>query len=277
MWCYTLGMHKRGFIDILLALIVVILVGGMAYFIANKQVAVPNPLPVPSPTPTPTPAPVPEPGSTQVILHEGERDGSLYVEKIYTDYITGLNYWEYPVAREQGSPITLKIGETASNGCTVTMTLIKIDGKTATFIKKVDNDRPCPICLSGNTLIATPSGDVAVKDIKMGMKVWTLDAKAKRVVGLVLKTGITDFETSHTMIELTFSDGGNILVSPGHPLIDGRVISDLEVGDVYGEAKVTSIKYKESLESTYDILISGSTSFYFANGIVLGSTLRVGI
>src|SRR3989344_7622585 len=62
----------------------------------------------------------------KVSLRAGQREGSLLVEKIYPSYITGLNFMEYPVARDEGFPIELRIGESASNGCTITLTLIEI-------------------------------------------------------------------------------------------------------------------------------------------------------
>lgn len=83
-------------------------------------------------------------GST-VTLAEGQRDGPLLVQKIGADSVEGLNYVEYPVARVDGVPITLHVGDKASNGCTVTLTLVKIlDGK-AVFSKSTDYNRMCPI------------------------------------------------------------------------------------------------------------------------------------
>ncbi|MGI0040906.1 MAG: hypothetical protein ACRD94_02960, partial [Nitrosopumilaceae archaeon] len=85
-------------------------------------------------------------GKSTVTLTEGQKDGPLFVQEIYSDHIVGLNFPEYPLAREEGLPVTLKIGETASNGCTVQLTLEKIEDKKAIFSKTVDFGRPCPIC-----------------------------------------------------------------------------------------------------------------------------------
>jgi hypothetical protein len=84
--------------------------------------------------------------SSIISLQEGQRDGPLLVQKIYPDRVEGLNFPEYPVATDQGLPITLRIGEKASNRCTITLTLIKIEGANATFLKTVDEGRICPIC-----------------------------------------------------------------------------------------------------------------------------------
>jgi hypothetical protein len=99
--------------------------------------------------------PIPVQGnSSTVTLKEGQRDGPLLVQKIYSDRIEGLNFLEYPVAREEGNPITLHIGERASNGCTVALTLVKIEDGTATFAKTIDENRPCPICWFQQALLS---------------------------------------------------------------------------------------------------------------------------
>jgi hypothetical protein len=86
--------------------------------------------------------------TTTVTLQKGDREGPLLVQAIYADRIEGLNFPEYPIAMDKGLPITLRVGEKASNGCTVFLTLVAIDTNngTATFLKKVDESRPCPIC-----------------------------------------------------------------------------------------------------------------------------------
>ncbi len=85
-------------------------------------------------------------GETIVTLSEGQREGPLLVQKIYSDRVEGLNFPEYPVAMDSGLPITLRIGEKASNGCTIVLTLTSIQDGSATFLKTVDENRPCPIC-----------------------------------------------------------------------------------------------------------------------------------
>src|SRR5437879_5492858 len=50
---------------------------------------------------------------------------------------------------------------------------------------------PCPICLARGTRIATPSGDVAVENLKIGDVVWTRDATGARVEGALVNRGRT--------------------------------------------------------------------------------------
>jgi hypothetical protein len=97
----------------------------------------------------------PIPGSNNIVyLQEGQRDGPLLVQKIYSDRIEGLNFLEYPISTGQGSPVTLRIGEKASNGCTVSLTLLKIEDGASIFVKAIDEDRPCPICWLQTALLS---------------------------------------------------------------------------------------------------------------------------
>lgn len=132
----------------------------------------------------------------------------------------------------------------------------------------------CPICLAGNTLIDTPSGLVPVKDVQVGMPIWTTDKAGHRVSGFVMKTSKVPVPPIHEMVRLVLDDGRELFVSPGHPTIDGRSVSDLMLGDLYDGASIVSaqrVPYDES--ATYDVLPSGETGFYWANGVQLGSTL----
>jgi len=63
--------------------------------------------------------------------------------------------------------------------------------------------------------------------------------------------------------------------SPGHPTTDGRVIGDLAPGDLLDGAHITSADFEAySLPSTYDVLPAGSTGFYWADGVLIASTLK---
>jgi hypothetical protein len=137
-------------------------------------------------------------------------------------------------------------------------------------------ERPCPICLAKNTFIDTPRGAMPVQDIQKGTLVWTLTASGMRVPEVVVETGMTPVSRAHKIIELVLDDGRMLSVSPGHPTIDSRTAGSLSAGDSYDGARVVSthrVLYDD--EATYDILPSGETGFYFANGILFGSTLFV--
>lgn len=136
--------------------------------------------------------------------------------------------------------------------------------------------RPCPICLAINTLIDTPTGAVPVQQLQAGDPIWTVSKSGERTAGVVAKISKTLVLPGHTMIKLALDDGRTVFVSSGHPTADRRTVADLVVGDTYNGARVVATsKVPYGSASTYDILPSGSTGFYWANGILLGSTLSL--
>ena len=133
----------------------------------------------------------------------------------------------------------------------------------------------CPICLALGTRIATPSGDVAVQDLRAGDVVWTVDANGARVSAALVAVGNTPVPATHVVVRLALDDGRSLYVSPGHPTADGRHIGDLAAGDTLDGARIASVdRVAYAGGATYDILPAGTTGAYWANGVLLGSTLR---
>jgi hypothetical protein len=134
---------------------------------------------------------------------------------------------------------------------------------------------PRPICLSGETRIGTPDGDILVKNMEEKMNVWTVDNNGKKVAGTVILVGKTRVPLSHKVMHIKLSDTRELLVSPGHKIADGRTAGQIILGDTIDNATVILadiISYGEKY--TYDILPSGETGMYFASGILLQSTLK---
>ncbi|HLA15778.1 MAG TPA: Hint domain-containing protein [Candidatus Limnocylindrales bacterium] len=132
----------------------------------------------------------------------------------------------------------------------------------------------CPICLVRGTRIATPAGDVAVEDVRPGMSVWTMDGRGRRVVATVIGTGRVAVGASHVAIRVGLADGRSLTASAGHPLADGRAVGSLAVGDVVDGAVVTSLASVANVDGwTFDLLPSGDTGAYWADEVLVGSTL----
>jgi hypothetical protein len=145
---------------------------------------------------------------------------------------------------------------------------------TITVEQRNSSFATCPICLAAITLIDTPEGRIKVTDIQVGRLVWTLDSAGKRIAAPVLQVGKTVVPLTHHMIHLRLADGRELWVSPGHPTADGRAPRDLHAGDRLDGSTVTlveSIPYTDL--ATYDLLPAGATGVYWANGVLLGSTL----
>ena len=133
---------------------------------------------------------------------------------------------------------------------------------------------PCPICLARGTRIETPVGDVAVEAVLPGAVVWTADRAGRPIVGWVIAVGSTPVPATHLVVHLILSDGRRVDASPGHPLPDGRHLGDLRPGDpVDGSRVVAATLEPYAGGATFDLLPSGGTGMYWANGIPLASTL----
>jgi hypothetical protein len=152
-----------------------------------------------------------------------------------------------------------------------------IDGRGAITVT-TDEDAflvSCPICLARGTLIDTPNGPVPVDQLRVGDPVWTLDAGGRRLAVPLLAVGSTPVPASHAVVHLVLDDGRELWASMGHPLADGRTLGHLRASDEVDGGRVVIAELVEySGGETFDILPDGATGAYWANGILLASTLR---
>jgi hypothetical protein len=210
-----------------------------------------------------------------IIAHEHLPSGDLNDAQKLTVYIAfklsralalTLNGGDYAFdfrARSQSSgSVQLAIGTVRTDG------VVTVTSKTASA------PPPCPICLAASTLIETPHGAVRVVDIQPGMLVWTMSAAGMRVAAPVVEVGSTPVPAGHLMVHLKLVDGRELLASPGHRTADGRPLGALAVGDRLDGSTVTLwelVPYAG--DRTYDLLPAGPTGTYWANGILLATTI----
>lgn len=207
----------------------------------------------PTPDPVPTPAPIPGPTPVPVPVPTGKGNEC-----------SGTNDTSCPSGtqciQDCGPPVARESDPEPLWHC--------VDHATAA------KPRMCPICLASNTMIATPFGDVNVKDIALGMRVWSQNAHGEKIASTVIRVSRTPVPTTHLVIHLVLSDGREVWVSPDHPMIHGNPVRALQIGDSYDGATVASadvVRYWD--EYTYDLLTSSDTGSYWANGVLLWSTL----
>jgi hypothetical protein len=143
---------------------------------------------------------------------------------------------------------------------------IKIQTQEAAFLT-------CPICLSHGTLIDTPTGQVPVEELKEGMAVWTMTKSGNRIAEPIAKLGSVPAPIGHQMVRMVLSDGRQLMASPGHPLADSRSLDEIAIRDLVDGGQVTIAERQPYQGNTFDLLPSGATGLYWANGILLSSTL----
>lgn len=133
----------------------------------------------------------------------------------------------------------------------------------------------CPICLSDKTNIDTPNGQINVTALKQGMLVWSIDKYGNKVAVPIRGVSNIDVGKNHKVYDLKLADGRELQVSPGHPLANGKDVGTLKTGDSYDGSTVSGINLiPYAGDKTYDLLPASDTGLYWANGILMGSTLK---
>lgn len=198
---------------------------------------------------------------------------------VYREWKT-LNALQFPPA-SFGSPTTLQDWSFAYLAMRNTSAgervegRVRADGRVTVLSRTAAGPPPCPICLALGTRIATPTGEREVQDLRVGDLVWTIDAAGARIAAPLVTVGSTPVPATHEVVRLMLEDGRVVHVSPGHPTADGRRVGDLAAGGALDGARIASVeRVAYAGGATYDILPAGATGAYWANGVLLGSTLR---
>jgi hypothetical protein len=143
-----------------------------------------------------------------------------------------------------------------------------------TILSREPSVNTCPICLTKGTLIDTPGGPVPVEQLCEGAVVWTVGHSGERIAAAVLETAMTPIAALFQVVRVGLSDGRSVTAAWGHPTAEGRPLGAYQVGDALDGAAVVVVEqvvYRG--RATYDLLPDGPTSLYWANGILLKSTL----
>jgi hypothetical protein len=150
-----------------------------------------------------------------------------------------------------------------------------IDANGSIEVQQEESSFPsCPICLVVGTLIDTPRGAIPVERLQIGDPVWTINEAGERVPGKVERLGNVRVPSNQQVIRIRLSDWRELYASPGHPTADGRALDELKLGDLLDGAHVIQLeRLPYDGIATHDLLPSGETGFYWANGILMGSTL----
>ncbi len=211
-----------------------------------------------------------------IVAHEHLPAGELNEAQKLTLYQT-FKRLRALVLTKSGASYTFEVrvqSRGAQSGVELVDGSVRVDGVVTETSRTPSGRPPCPICLAAATLIATPGGDVRVTDVKPGMVVWTETADGKRIAARVVIVGSTVVPSTHLMVHLRLADGRELLASPGHRTAGGRALAGLAVGAELDGSIITLwelVPYSGT--RTYDLLPAGATGAYWANGILLSSTL----
>jgi len=136
-------------------------------------------------------------------------------------------------------------------------------------------DVPCHLkCLPETARIATPHGDVAVTALRAGDEVWTVDRDGARIASRILVVSSVPVTAPHAIVELTLADGRVARASAGHPSATGAPLGNLAPGDRLDRTAITATRtLAYGGARTWDLLPDGPTGAYWADGVLLGSTL----
>jgi hypothetical protein len=209
-----------------------------------------------------------------IIQHLGLPDKAEYTDAevlaVYREY-KKLNRAVQLIPSGTAYTYTLRTGENQGYAIEGTITP---SGKI-TEQKREPGFNTWPICLVRGTLIDTPEGQVPVEELTIGSIVWTFDVSGNRFASPVIETASTPVPIDFKVVRLTLSDGRIVTASPNHPSAAGKSIKDYRPCDMLDGASISNVEYVEYTGGkTFDILPAGTTGFYRAGGILLGSTLK---
>lgn len=130
-------------------------------------------------------------------------------------------------------------------------------------------------CMHEDTQIDTPEGTRVIRLLKPGQLVWSVNEKGQRVKARILRVNQTPTSDNHELVQIEFANGRVVRGSPNHPTADKRVFADLKPKDKLQDVEITKVsRISYANRKTYDILVDTATSFYFVDGILIGSTLK---
>ena len=207
----------------------------------------------------------------------GDQVATFKILHIDTSTVTGNRSTVYPVGT-CCTTVTISVGDDVGvpcEGLVEKVARIDFSDQKVWFSVQIVPHDGCPICLSGDTMIDSPNGLLSVKELAVGMIVWTMDLQGHRVTAPIVQTSKTPVPATHMMVHLMLKDGRQLYASPGHPTTDGRQLGQLKVGDpLDGSVVMVAQLAPYSQPYTYDLLPAGETGFYWANGILVASTLK---
>ncbi len=217
------------------------------------------------------------PTVTTLVATIGDKVGTFTIKQIGLNVVEGVFYNPWPLCCFSMNR-TITVGDDIGISCegvSIILESINFSSQIAVFQRTLTSSgRSCPICLSGDTIINTLNGPLNVKNVTVGTPVWTVDRFGRKTTGTVLEVRKSPVPSIHEVVHIVLQDGRQLYASPAHPTADGRTFGELRQGDILDNSVLTVVELVPYGQAyTYDLLPSGDTGFYWANNILVGSTL----
>jgi hypothetical protein len=101
-----------------------------------------------------------------------------------------------------------------------------------------------------------------------------VDARGARIEATIRAIGPQEVTGTHAMVEVSLSDGRGVRASAEHPLAGGGTVGELVKGVALDGATVSAVRtVRYDGKQTWDLLPDGPTGAYWADGVLLGSTI----
>jgi hypothetical protein len=127
-------------------------------------------------------------------------------------------------------------------------------------------------CNPKGTLIAGPWGERAIETLVEGELVYSIDRG--RLVVVPIRATHRESVHGHQMVLVVLESGATVRESPRHPTADGRTFDRLRAGDTLDGMRVVEAAVVPYVgDATYDLLPDSDSGAYFADGVLVGSTL----
>ena len=142
-------------------------------------------------------------------------------------------------------------------------------------------------CMPNTIRILTSQGEKQIDNIQIGDSVYTFNNNDGKILAPIIQVNKIPVHCGYTMIKITLENGKSIQASLNHPIPIERnyasssgnqyevlLFSDIKKGDHIGNSIVVSIEFVNYNGGfTYDILPAGESGYYWADGVLVGSTL----
>ena len=142
-------------------------------------------------------------------------------------------------------------------------------------------------CVTGDTLISTPNGEVSIKDLTVGDEIYSVYEQTGEIVvanvtRVFVHDGVTDplqdYDT-WPLMRLVFDDGSDLRITANHPMysvsqekwqqVQYFTVGERILSDGSNENTIISVEELTDRPVVYNLVTNHGTHNYFADGVLV--------